>query len=205
MIAFDINIEHIKKILKSINDNIKNFNENLQGLNNNLTNIDSCWQDDNTNNFIMHSNNDNEKILTQIESLKQTVNISQEFAESLEQYIKSSVNLTTKNIKYNSDRVESALSCLNNAYIQLGYAIDKLNQVSLTSQFIYYNKFNDIKGNINNIRNDINLLKNSLNVLNNNIKNAYQTMKDKSNKATPYMIGDKNILFYKYRVETPNI
>lgn len=205
MIAFDINIEQIDKYLRSIDSDIKKFNDNLQHLNSNLKNIDSCWQDDRTNNFIRHTNKDNEKIQTQIESLRQTINISKEFSDSLRQYIKSSVNLTTRTIKYNSDRVEGAISSLNNAYIQLGYAIDKLKDVSLTSSFVYYNKFNDIKNNVNKIKNDIDSLKTSLNGLNNNIKTAYQTMRDKSSKANPYVIGNSDILFYKYQVETPNI
>lgn len=205
MIAFDINIEQIDKNLKSIDSNIKKFNEDLQHLNSNLTNIDSCWQDDRTNGFIKHVNSDNVKVSTQIESLKQTINISQTFTDNLKQYIKSSINLTTKTIKYNSDRVEDAITSLYNAYIQLGYAIEKLNQVSLTSSFVYYNKFNDIKNSVNKIRNDIDSLKVSLNSLNNNIKTTYQTMRDNSSKANPYIIGDSDILFYKYQVETPNI
>lgn len=205
MIAFDINVEQINKNLKSIDNNIKKFNEDLQHLNSNLTNIDSCWQDDRTNGFIKHVNSDNGKVLTQIESLKQTINISQTFTDNLKQYISASINLTTKTIKYNSDRVEDAITSLYNAYIQLGYAIEKINQVSLTSSFVYYNKFNDIKSNVNRIRNDIDSLKTSLNSLNSNIKTSYQTMRDNSSKANPYIIGDSDILFYKYQVETPNI
>lgn len=205
MIAFDINIEQIDKSLKTIDSDIKKFNEDLQHLNSNLTNIDSCWQDDRTNGFIKHVNDDNGKIATQIESLKQTINISQTFSDNLKSYIKSSINLTTKTIKYNSDRVEDAITSLYNAYIQLGYAIEKLNQVTLTSSFVYYNKFLDIKSNVNKIRNDIENLRVSLNSLNNNIKTEYQNMRDKSSKANPYIIGDSDILFYKYQVETPNI
>ncbi len=206
MVAFDINIEQIEKTIVSINTNLDRFSENLQSLNNSLSNIDSCWQDGRTGAFISHVNKDNGMIATQMESLKQTVAISKDFVEGLKQYVKSSLNLTViKTLKYNSDNVETAISCLNNASIQLDYAIDKLKQVSLTSAFVYYNKFNDIKNNISRLKTNIESLKTLLTSLNNNVKNTYQTMRDKSSKANPYIIGDKEMLFYKYRVETPNI
>ena len=206
MVVFDINIEQIEKSIKSINDNIKKFNENLQHLTTNLSNIDSCWKDDRTDSFISHTSKDNEKVMLQIESLRQTIAISQDFVASLKQYVKTNLSISTvKTLKYNSDSVETAISCLNNAAIQLGYGIDKINQVSLTSSFIYYNKFNDIKNNVKKIKTNVESLKNLLTSLNNNIKTAYQTMRDKSSKANPYVIGDKDILFYKYQVETPNI
>ena len=206
MISFEVNLSQLEKSVSNIGKLIEKFNENLEHLNNNLKNIDSCWRDDNTNTFISHVDGDNYKIYIQLLSLQQTVSISSNFLEQMRQYIKTNLNISKPDsIKYNSSNVDNAIDYLTRAYNELYAGLEKLKSVNFNSSFVYYNKFVTIKNNMSNILTTLNGLISLIKKINSGMQSIYQTMHDKSIKATPYTIGNKDILFYKYRVETPEM
>lgn len=206
MISFEINLDQMDKSIANIKSLIEKFNENLEHLNNSLKNIDACWVDNNTNAFISHVDGDNYKIYIQLLSLQQTISISSEFLEQIRQYIKSNLSINKANtIKYNSNNMNSAIEYLTKAYNELYSGLEKLKLINFKSSFIYYNKFINVRNNLSSAMTNLKNLIDIVKKINNNIQSVYQTMQDKSIKANPYIIGNKDILFYKYRVETPDI
>ena len=206
MVAFEVNLSQLEKSIINIGKLIDKFNEDLSHLNNNLKNIDACWKDDNTSAFISHVDSDNYKIYIQLLSLQQTVAISSDFLEQIRQYIKTNLSINkTDSIKYNSSNMDNAIDNLTKAYNELYAGLEKLKLVNFNSSFVYYNKFittrNNISSAISTLKDLISLVKK----INSGMQSIYQTMQDKAIKANPYSIGNKDILFYKYRVETPDL
>ena len=206
MVSFEVNLSQLEKSIINIEKLIEKFNENLSHLNNSLKNIDACWKDDNTGVFISHVDNDNYKIYIQLLSLQQTVAISSDFLEQIRQYIKTNLSINkSDSIKYNSTSMDNALDNLTKAYNELYTGLEKLKLVNFNSNFVYYNKFITVRNNISSAVTRLKDLISLVKKINSGMQSIYQAMQDKAIKANPYSIGNKDVLFYKYRVETPDL
>lgn len=169
MSIFKLNVSEVINDVSSVQKSIGDYQEVLSMYLNNMCNVDSVWDDNNTNPFINSIVEDRKKFYEHIESLEDYLKIIEKFCKSMKEIVESRIDINLKQIDYNLDNVNKLIYYLNicyeklnkNYYIYSQLTVDITNKNYYTfdkykNETLYYrNKVYNVRDKIIKIRDDI--------------------------------------------------
>ena len=204
MAIFELNFNEIDKDISGMNSAVSNYKETMNTLKTNFKNVDSFWNDNNTDAFIENVKKDYIVYDNYINSIKDYIKYIEEFCDSLKKLIENKMGThNASHFSINTDQLYSIISNLNDAYGYINNCVNDLSEVTIPFDFKYKYTLELYLSNFRSYRDQIGNLKNDLYSIYSSVLSKIDYYKTKINLVERYTISD-SVISYKWQVATSN-
>ncbi len=205
MAIFELNFSEIDKDISGMNSAVSNYKETMNTLKNNFKNVDSFWNDNNTDAFVENVKKDYIVYDNYINSIKDYIKFIEEFCDSLKKIIENKIGThNASHFSINTDQLYNIISNLNDVYTYINNCVNDLETAIIPYDFKYKFTLELYLPNFRSYRDQIGNLKNDLYAIYSSVLSKIDYYKTKINSVERYTISD-SIISYKWQVATSNL